>query len=315
MAVRTDCGGGSLQSQLVRIGLRLTAKQVIRAWTLAPRLPWPYGLVDLLGLTQGKVAGTTIDEVELAHCRADVFRTPASDSRRVIVYFHGGAFLVGGRYLHRGLISRIAEATRSTVISIDYRQLPKHPISTSIDDCVDGYRYALSLGTDPADIVLMGDSAGGFLTFVVADRVCEEGLPSPAAIVAISPLADMDLERTPLDAHPKGCDIFPPHFKEPFQALARRAEGGWLPHTPVACELGILPPVLIQTSTTESLYAHCCALAEQIEQAGTPVELQVWDKQVHVFQAGRPLPEAKEAISEIASYVERVVPAVRRKTA
>jgi acetyl esterase/lipase len=315
MAVRTDFGGGSLRSQLVRLGLRFTAKPVISAWAHAPRLPWPYGLVDYLGLTQRMVPGTTIEEVRLSHCRADVFRAPASSENRVVVYFHGGAFLVGGRYLHRGLISRIAEATGATVISIDYRQLPKHPISTSVEDCVEGYRYALSLGTDPADIVLMGDSAGGYLTFVVADRIGEEGLPAPAALVAMSPLADLDLERTPLDAHPRGCDLFPSHFKEPFQAIAKRAEGGWLPHAPVACSLGHLPPVLIQTTTTESLYAHCCALAEQLEAAGASVELQVWDKQVHVFQAGRPLPEAQQAIAEIAAYVEQVAPAVRRKTA
>lgn len=314
MRVRTDFGGGSIQSQLVRLGLRYTARPVIAAWALAPRLPWPYGVVDYLGLTQKKVPGTTIERIQLAHCSADVFRTPANDGRRVIVYFHGGAFLVGGRHLHRGLISRIAEATGATVISVDYRQLPKHAISTSIDDCVEGYRYALSLGTDPADIVLMGDSAGGYLTFVVADRVCEEGLPSPAAIVAISPLADLDLERTPLEAD-FGCDLFPGHFKRPFQELASRAEGGWLPHSPVACELGILPPVLIQTTTTESLYGHCCHLADQLEAAGTPVELQVWDKQVHVFQAGAILPEAQQAIAEIAAYVESATPAVRRKTA
>jgi len=315
MAVRTDFGGGSLRSKMLGLVLRNSAKRVIYAWTVAPQLPWPYFVVDHLGRLQKKAPGTTITPVALPHCRAELIRTAATDTGRVIVYFHGGAFVVGGRHLHHALISRIAEATRSSVIAVEYRKLPKHPVSTSLADSLDGYRHALGLGVDPADIVLMGDSAGGFLTFTVADAAPQERLPSPAAIVALSPLIDLDLSRSPLDVSRRGCDVFGRRSVPAFARLATRRGRGVIPHSPADCDLAALPAVLMQASSSETLYSQICGMHELLEDAGAHVELQIWDKQVHVFQAARPLPEAQEAVARIAEYVDRVAPAVRRRTA
>ena len=313
--MRTDFGGGSWQSRIVALVLRNTAKRVIHAWTIAPGLPWPYFIVDHVGRFQKKVPGTVIEPVELPSCNAELIRTPASDSGRFVLYLHGGAFIVGGRRLHEALISRIADATRSPVLAVDYRQLPKHSVSTSTADCVEGYQWALAQGYAPEDIVIMGDSAGGYLTFTTTDRAVEQGLPKPAAIVAMSPLVSFDLDTVPLAIGWRGCDVFPRRFRAPFLRLAHHVEGANTIHSPVDCEFEHLPPVLIQASTSESLYSHAVELHDRLEAGGVPVELQVWDKQVHVFQAARPLPEAQEAVTEIASYVEKVAPAVRRKTA
>ncbi|HSV40112.1 MAG TPA: alpha/beta hydrolase [Nocardioidaceae bacterium] len=313
--MRTDFGGGSWQSRILGLVVRNTAKRVIFAWTVAPNLPWPYFVVDHLGRFQKKAPGTTIEHVSLPSCNADLIRTPASDSGRVIVYFHGGAFLVGGRHLHHGLISRIAEATRSDVLAVDYRQLPKHPISCSTADCLEGYKWALEQGFAPEGIVFMGDSAGGFLSFTTADLAGEQGLPKPAAIVSISPLVDFDFERIPFSIGPRGCDVFGPGFKKPFLRLAQHVEGEGVLRSPVDCEFEYLPPVLLQASSSESLYSQVTHMHDLLEAGGVPVELQVWDEQMHVFQAARLIPEAKEAVEQIAEYVERATPAVRRKTA
>lgn len=303
--MRTDFGGGSLQSRILSLALRNSAKRVIFAWSMAPSLPWPYAVVDHVGRLQKVALDTTFESVDLPHCRAELISNPGADSGRVIVYFHGGAFVVGGRLLHRALLSRIAEETRSTILAVEYRKLPRHPVSTSVSDGLDAYRYVLDLGYDPADVVFMGDSAGGFLTFTVADAARQARLPQPSCLVAMSPLVDLDLDRTPIDVGRRGCDLFGRRSIPAFARLAARREGGVVPHSPAACEHRSLPPTLLQVSSAESLYSQVCHLAGLLQRAGTPHELQVWDKQIHVFQAARVLPEAQQAIANIATFVDR----------
>lgn len=312
--MRTDYGRGSVRSQILGLTLRHTARRVIGAWSLAPHLPWPYHLVDQAGRLQAKVAGTRIEQLRIGACRAKYVRTPVSSAERHILYFHGGAFLVGGWHLHDSLMSRIAEETRSTLLAVEYRQLPLHAVHVSTADGVAAYRHLLSLGIAPADIVFMGDSAGGFLAFTVADAAREEGLPVPGSIVAMSPLVDMDLERTPIGCTRRGCHVFPPRAFRAFTTMALRSGGGQV-HTPVDCLLPALPPVLLQVSSAESLYPQVCALAEALEAAGVPVHLQVWPGQVHVFQAATLIPESREAIQAIGRYLEAAPAARVRVTA
>lgn len=305
--MRTDFGGGSVQSRLLALTLRHTAKRVITAWSMAPLLPWPYGLVDQAGRTQRVVDGTQISWVRLPSCRAQVISTPASRQDRHVLYFHGGAFLVGGGHLHHGLISRIADATGATVLAPAYRKLPNHPVHVSVQDSLSAYRHLLREGVDPSNIVFMGDSAGGFLSLVVADAAREAGLPLPAGIVAMSPLLDLDLRRSPLYKKFWGCDLFNARAIPNFSRLAYRVARGAGVHSAPDCQLVGLPPVLLQVSSAESLYAQSVVHAESLQQAGVDVRLQVWDGQVHVFQAARPLPEAQEAVGQVAAFVEEVL--------
>lgn len=309
--MRTDFGGGSVQSRVVDLVVRTTARPIIDLWSLAPRAPWPYGLADLVGVLQQVGEGTTYESIELPDCRAEVTTTPESDSGRVIVYLHGGAFVVGGRLLHRELISRIARKSRATVVAVEYRKMPRHSIAEATLDGVEGYRWALEHLAAADDIVLMGDSAGGFLTFTVAEEAMEQGLPRPAGIVAISPLIDLDYLRTPVGGGRFGCAMFGPRAFRTFATMARRQAGLAGLHTPVDCLLEDMPPVLLQTSSSESLFPQITRMAELLDRAGVPVELQVWDKQVHVFQAIRALPEAQQAVREIGAFVAAVCPRLR----
>lgn len=310
--VRTDFGGGSLQSRLLGLVLRHSAKRVITAWSISPLLPWPYAVVDHVGRLQCKVPGSRFTPVVLPECRAEQVTTPSSGPDRHVLYFHGGAFLVGGRHLHRALISRISAATRATVLAVEYRKLPRHAVHVSVEDGLSAYRHLLAQGVAPSEIVFMGDSAGGFLTFTVAEAARSEGLPLPAAIVALSPLLDFDLVRSPLGTARFGCDVFNPRSIRNFSRLAHRiARGAGVP-SPASCQLAGLPPVLIQVSSAETLFPQAVLHAARLEEAGVPVELQVWDGQVHVFQAARPLPEAREALVHIAAFVDEAMAAPGR---
>jgi len=312
-AAPTHFGGGSVRAAILSRTLRSTVRPFISVWSRAPLLPWPYFLVDYAGLLVKPARGTTYERLELTHCRAEVLRTPQTEDR-VIVYLHGGAFVVGGRFLHRSLMSRIAERTRSSVVAVDYRQLPHHPISASIADGLDAYRHVLESGVPASKVVIMGDSAGGYLTFQVALAAEEAGLPMPAGLVAMSPLIDFDGTAKVEASSADTCAVFPRNCFDGLSAVvlraARRAgERHALPAPPSTAALHGLPPSLIQASTAEMVHPDAESMAAALVAAGVDCELQVWDHQVHVFQAAAGfVPEADQALDEIADFVDEVIP-------
>jgi acetyl esterase/lipase len=314
-AAPTHFGGGSARSRLLAGVLRNTVRPFISVWSRTSLLPWPYFVVDYAGLLLKPVAGTTYERLDLPHCKAEALRTPSTEDR-VIVYLHGGAFVVGGRFLHRSLMSRIAEQNRATLIAVDYRQLPHHPVSDSVEDGLDAYRHVLDSGVPASRVMIMGDSAGGYLTFQVALAAQAAGLPLPAGLVAMSPLIDFDGTAKIEAASAASCAIFPPNCfdglaKVVLRAARRAGEAHALPDPPSRAQLHGLPPSLIQASTAEIVHPDAESMASALHDAGVACELQVWDHQVHVFQAAVGfLPEADQALEEIADFVDQVIPDV-----
>jgi acetyl esterase/lipase len=312
-ALPTLFGGGSTRSVLLSKALRSTVRPFISVWSRVPLLPWPYFAVDYAGLLLKALPGTTYERLSLPHCKAEVLRTPQTEDRAV-VYLHGGAFVVGGRFLHRSLMSRIADATRSTLIAVDYRQLPRNPVSASVADGLDAYRHVLDSGVPASKVMIMGDSAGGYLTFQVALAAAEAGLPTPAGLVAMSPLIDFDGTAKIAAASASTCAVFPPNCFDGLSRVVRRAarragEAQALPDAPSRGELRGLPPSLIQVSSAEIVHPDAESMAAALVAAGVDCELQVWDHQVHVFQAAAGfLPEADQALEEIADFADQVIP-------
>ncbi|MFB7723188.1 alpha/beta hydrolase [Nocardia sp. NPDC056100] len=298
----------------MRQTLRYTMKPVLWLWALAPNLPWPYRLADQLGRFMWSPRGLDRRWIQLANARAEMV-TPADPiGERVVLYFHGGAFYVGGKWLHRQLVGRIAKALSAPVLSVDYRMLPKHSVAAAIDDCVDAYRYLLGLGVAPESIVFMGDSAGGYLTFATAITARDEGLPVPAAIAAMSPLTGWDTSRMVAAPTAATCDVFPIRSVGVFTAHAERANGDRPLLSPVDSDLTGLPPTLIQTTSTEMTFPDAELLSARLAARGVPCEFQLWLKQVHVFQAAAMLvPESRLAIAELAAFVDRTVATVPRR--
>jgi acetyl esterase/lipase len=310
---RTEFGGGSVRSAILARAMASTVKPFIGLWSRTSLAPWPYFLADYVGLALRTVPGTTYERIELPTCKAEILRTPSVEDR-VIVYLHGGAFVVGGRFLHRQLMSRIAEETRSSVIAVEYRQLPKHPVSASVADGLDAYRYVLDSGVPASQVVIMGDSAGGYLTFQVALAAQAEGLPMPAGLVALSPLIDFDGTAKVTAESAATCSLFPANcfdgLAEVVLRAARRAgESDALPDPPSRAALRGLPRSLIQASSAEMVFPDAESMTAALLDAGVEAELQVWDHQVHVFQAAAGIvPEGAQAIDEIAAFLDDVIP-------
>ncbi|MDQ1181264.1 MULTISPECIES: alpha/beta hydrolase [unclassified Rhodococcus (in: high G+C Gram-positive bacteria)] len=327
---RQEFEGGSMQSKLLAAYLRRTVRPFLGVWARTHSLPWPMSMVDQAGRLLPPVGDTTVAPVRLDECRAEWVRTDSprrvgadgrserptrrADRDRVILYLHGGAFVVCGLNSHRRLVSRIAQSTGADVLSVDYRMMPRNPISHAVEDGVDGFRYLLDAGYLPEQIFIAGDSAGGYLAFMVALALQSQGLPPAGGIIALSPLTDLDPTRKMLHPNASLCSVFPKGAVPALTELADEVEarivvdGKRGPRVcPVDADLSALPPVLIQVGSTEMVYADSELMAERLADAGIECRLQVWQDQVHVFHAADFVPESARAISEIAVFVDEQV--------
>ncbi|RZL79595.1 MAG: alpha/beta hydrolase [Rhodococcus sp. (in: high G+C Gram-positive bacteria)] len=300
--------GASLRSQVLAHSLRMTVKPLLGVWAQWPSPLWPAGVIDHAARIVPPLRGVAHRSVRLENCAAELIDAGNLGTETVVLYLHGGGFLTCGLNTHRRLVSRISASAGAAVLSVGYRMMPKHPIRDAIADGVDGYRWLLGQGFETGKIVIAGDSAGGYLTFMTALTLVDLDLPRPAGLVALSPLTDMDPAGKL--AHPGAgqCPVFPRSVLTALTGLAdqdaHRDATGKPCASPVDGILEGLPPVLIQVGSTEMLYPDAELMAERLAAAGVPITLEVWDRQVHVFQAAADLiPEANHAIAQIGNFI------------
>ncbi len=306
--------GPSLAGRLAALTTRVTVRPALAVCSYVPHLPWPWGLLDFVGRALIPTAGTVRATIGLPNATAQLVRAPgvlpADGNRRVVLYMHGGAFLTCGVNSHSRISSALSKFADSPVLVVDYRLIPKHTIGMAIDDCYDGYRWLRLRGYEPDQIVLAGDSAGGYLSLALAERLQAEG-EEPAAMVAISPL--LQLAKEPKLAHPniRTDAAFPPKAFDALVALVARAaarnvvdgkaEDVYEPLDHI--EPG-LPRTLIHVSGSEVLLHDARLAARRLAAAGVPTELRVWPGQVHDFQMAAPLvPEATRSLRQIGEYI------------
>ena len=164
--------GPSMAARIAWLSARLMIRPALSVGSYLPSAPWPWGGVEFAARALSPAPGTVRADIRLAHCTAQLVRAagvlPADGTRRVVLYLHGGAFLTCGAYSHGRLVSMLSRFADSPVLVPNYRKVPKHSISDAIDDCYDGYRWLRRKGYRPDQIVLAGDSAGGYLGLALA---------------------------------------------------------------------------------------------------------------------------------------------------
>ena len=215
-----------MAGRIAWLSARLMIRPTLSAGSYLPSAPWPWGVVEFAARAIAQAPGTVRTGIALAHCNGQLVRAggvlPADGTRRAVLYLHGGAFLTCGAYSHGRLVSMLSNFADSPVLVPNYRKLPKHSITEALDDCYDGYRWLRRNGYQPHQIVLAGDSAGGYLALALAQRLLGCG-EQPAALVAMSPL--LQLATQPKTTHPNiGSDaMFSPKAFDAFHGLITRA--------------------------------------------------------------------------------------------
>ena len=226
---------------------------------------------------------------------------------------HGGAFLTCGVNTHGRLVETLSNFADSPVLVVNYRMIPKHSVGMALDDCYDAYKWLRLKGYDPEQIVLAGDSAGGYLALALAEKLQQEGLAgeSPAAIVTLSPLFEIDNEARANHPNIHSDAMFPPKaftaLVDLVEAAAARnvvdgkAEEVFEPLDHI--EPG-LPRTLIHVSGSEVLLNDARKAAHMLAAAGVPVEVRVWPGQMHVFQIAAPaVKEATRSLKQVGDYI------------
>jgi len=225
---------------------------------------------------------------------------------RTILYLHGGGYTAGSPRSHRPMVARIAEAAKAVAVSADYRLGPEHRFPAAVEDAVAVYRTLLETGTDPGQLVVAGDSAGGGLTMALALALKAEGLPQPAGFLAISPWVDLTQSGA---SYRTKADTDPMITKAGLDSAALAYLGGLEASDPLASPVlgnfeGVAP-VLIQTGSEEALLSDSITLADVLAHARVEVRLEVWPEMIHVFHAwGAALQAARRAIKVAGVWMD-----------
>lgn len=233
---------------------------------------------------------------------------PASGRPGLILYFHGGSFVVGSPETAMSVTANLVTRSGVPAISVDYRLAPEHPFPAGLDDALAAYRQLLDDGVASSSIVLAGESAGGGIAIGTCLMAREAGLPQPAAVVTFS--AGLDATRSGLSMQTKeGIDPF--FTRESLMRTSVLYVGGQDPQQPllspaVCADLTGLPPLLLQVGTNEVLLDDSTRLAERAREAGVDVILDVTADVPHVFQAFTGmLDEADQALDRAALFVRQ----------
>jgi acetyl esterase/lipase len=315
--------GPSIAGRLACLAARLTIRPTLTIGSRFPHVPWPWGLLDFAARAVAPAPGTVRATVRLPHCDARLIRAagvlPADGSRRVVLYLHGGAFLTCGPNSHSRIATAISSYADSPVLVVNYRLIPKYSLAMALDDCHDAYRWLRLRGYEPDQIVLAGDSAGGYLGLALAQRL-EEAREQPAALVAISPLLRLARERKQTSRNCKTDAMFSARAFDALVVLVARAAarhiGDGEPeqlYEPLDHINSGLPPMLIHVSGSEVLLHDAHLAGRRLLAAGVPVEIRVWPGQIHDFQLAAPVvPEALRSLRQIGEYIRAATPRIAR---
>ena len=288
--------------------LRLLLRRGLRVWfrgLIRPPVPIALQRAVLRGLTffLPQARGVSLERSMLAGLPCEWHR-PAEAAAGVMLYLHGGGFVLGGANTHRALVSHLAQQVRMVVVAIDYRRSPEHPFPAARDDALRAYQALLDDGHSPNQIVIAGDSAGGNLSLITGLRLRGVGLPQPAAYVCFSPVTDFT--GTQLHAPLVGDPLIHPAWLA--QALALYVPDGLARDdpalSPVFADCRGLAPILIQVGEDEVLLNDSLRMAQQAQAAGVDVVLQRYPDLWHVFQAqAGVLRAADRALADVAAFV------------
>jgi len=300
------------------------ARAALEAGALGPALEWP-AADDLDGwrraVADSEAMWAPLAADMLAACRSTVetrtlggvachIGTPpeAAAAGPVYLYLHGGAFVFGGGDYAKAYAGLMADRIGVTTVSVDYRMPPDHPFPAAPEDAVAAYR-ALVESHGPARIVIGGSSAGGNLAAAAALMIRDRGLPQPAGVVLLTPMADLteagDSFRTNalLDVVLKGTlancngvyaaghDLTDPYLSPLFADFAKG-----------------FPPTLVQTGTRDLFLSNSVLIHRALRKAGVEADLHVWEAMPHggfgAFGLGD-APENAEIDAEVRRFIAR----------
>ena len=234
------------------------------------------------------------------------------ESLPVLVYFHGGGFVLCDLDSHDGTCRSLANGAGCMVVSVDYRLAPESPFPAAPEDCYAATQWAArnaaSIGGDAARIAIGGDSAGGNLTAAVTLMARERGGPALAHQLLIYPVTDNAFDTTSYRDNAEGYFLTRDMMKWFWAHYLENEKDG---RNPLASplrepDLSLLPPATVITAEYDPLRDEGEAYAARLQSSGVATELTRYDGMFHGFFA------MPEAIDRARDAVDQATAALRR---
>lgn len=298
----------SWQTDLLNLQLSLSVKPLLRHMGSINRIR---KLVDVGDRTAGRLAvprGTRREKVTIpgAQFNAEWIGASGDPGQRVILYLPGGAYILRTPNLHAGMVSRLCKCANARALMTCYRLAPEFPFPACLEDSMLAYRWLLGEGIAPENIVIAGDSAGGGLTLSTLLAIKSQELPMPACAYLLSPLLDVS-DHAPSRWKNAASDTALPAPSQ--RAINPRPLylGGNDPADPMVSPINGnfagLPPIYIQVSDSEMLLDDSLRLARRCHTYDVSVNVDIWRKVPHVWQAFAFLPESNEALEKAGQFL------------
>ncbi len=265
-------------------------------------------------LVMPRISGVTVQEHLLAgRIRAREYRArDLHGPAPVIVYFHGGGWVVGSLDSHDGTCRALARASGCVVVAVDYRLAPEHPFPAGLDDAQAAFTqvhdHPERFGGIPGAVAVMGDSAGANLAAALCLRTRDDG-PAPVAQLLVYPAVDLRLDRPSIATFGEGFFLSREDmhwFRDQYLTAPSQ-----IVHPEVspllADDLSGLPPAAIWTAGFDPLRDEGQAYAAALREAGNEVVEVCLRDQIHGFFGMGVLPGGMQRIAGVCARAGRFV--------
>ena len=263
-------------------------RSLLETSTMMATLPW----------------GVSFEKIQFDLYEAEWLYPQDNIKERVMLYLHGGGYVIGSPHTHRALAGKIAKGISADCLLIDYRKAPEYPFPAALDDSYHAYSYLLEKGYDPQNIVIVGDSAGGGLTLALQFELKDFQIDLPLCSVLLSPYLDLTGTSRSLKHNAKNdrfLDVFEMRRWAKWYAADHDLNEPMI--SPLFGDFKGLPPLLVQASQSEVLYNDSTRFVERARKQGVNVEFQKWKGLIHWWHMFGGMPEAKEAIDKIIVFI------------
>jgi len=234
----------------------------------------------------------------------------STPKKKILFWLHGGGYIAGSINSHSGAAAELARRTTTKCLLIEYRLAPEHPLPAATEDALLVYRWITQdQKISPSSIVIVGDSAGGGLTFLTLIAIREQkDLKLPIAAATLSPWTNLAAQESVLITKLDSDAMINPWSLISTAKIATNNEEEEKRKSPLVsphfADLHGLPPLFISVGTAELLLYDSLEIAEKARSAGVKVTLDPVDKMQHVFPVFFDwFPEADKAFSRIASFI------------
>lgn len=233
------------------------------------------------------------------------------DLEPCLLYFHGGGFVIGDLESHDPPLRYLAKTSGRAILAVDYRLGPEHIYPSSWEDAYSAYKWVRengkSLGIDPKRIAVGGDSAGGNLAISISTRAKKEKLALPQFQILIYPWVDLIQERKSVEEFANGYALTREllrYFK--YHSVPNSKDWKDPRVTPFQqTNFSHTPKTYILIAGFDPLQDEGLAYAELLRKAKVKLEIKIYETLIHgFFNLGRSVPEAKNALDQIAKWIQ-----------